>query len=74
MIQQFEQKNGFVTNEARRDGERIGFEMETNTGEKSMLADTNFKTNFKVSRYFVSIENLDSIIPQVEDFEDNDFL
>jgi len=74
IIQQFDNKVGFVTNEVRKDGERIGFEIETNAGEKSMLANVDFKTNFKVSRYFVDIENLDLMISKVENFEKNDFL
>src|SRR3989344_7593928 len=74
IIQQFEHKVGFVTNEVRKDGERIGFEIETNAGEKSMLANVNFKTNLKVSRYSVDIENLDLMISKVENFEKNDFL
>jgi len=74
VIKQFDHKVGFVTNEVRKDGERIGFEIETNTGEKSMLANVNFKTNFKVSRYFVNIENLELMIPRVEDFKKDDLL
>lgn len=74
IIEKIDQKVGFVTNEVRKDGERIGFEIETNTGEKSMLANVNFKTNFKVSKYFVDIKNLDLIIPKLEDFKDSDLL
>jgi nucleoside-triphosphatase len=74
IIKQFKNKVGFVTNEVRKDGERIGFEIETNTGEKSSLANVNFKTNLKVSRYFVDIENLDLMTSKVEDFEKDDLL
>jgi len=74
IIQQFEHKIGFVTNEVRKDAERIGFEIETNTGEKFMLANVDFKTSFKVSKYFVDIENLDLMISKVENFEKNNFL
>ena len=74
IIRKIDHKVGFVTNEIRKDGEIIGFEIETNSGEKTMLANVNFKTNFKVSRYFVDIKNLDLIIPKVERFKSNDFL
>src|SRR3990167_373772 len=74
LIQKFDQKVGFVTNEVRKDGERVGFELETHTGEKSMFANMNFKTNFKVSRYFVDVDNLEVIIPKVENFRNGDFL
>src|SRR3989344_397150 len=74
LITNFDQKVGFVTNEVRKDGERIGFELENHKGEKSMLANVDFKTNFKVSRYFVDINNLGEIIPSVDQFDDHDFL
>ena len=74
IIQQFDQKIGFNTNEVLENGERIGFEIETNAGDNSMLANVNFKTDFKVSKYFVNIKNLDAIIPSVNKFNKNDLL
>ena len=74
IIQQVGNRVGFITNEVRKDGERIGFELENHKGEKSMLANVDFKTNFKVSRYFVNIKNLDEIIPSVNQFSVHDFL
>ena len=74
LIANFDKKVGFITNEVRKDGERIGFELENHKGEKSMLANVDFKTNFKVSRYYVDIKNLDEIIPSVHNFNEHDFL
>lgn len=74
IIQNFDHKVGFVTNEVRKDGERIGFELETHKREKSMLANVDFKTNLKVSRYFIDIKNLDKTIPYVDKFDERDFL
>ena len=74
LITNFDQKVGFVTHEVRKDGERVGFELETHNGEKSLLANVDFKTNFKVSRYFVDIKNLDEIIPSVDKFDEGDFI
>lgn len=74
LIANFDQKVGFVTNEIRKDGERVGFELETHSGEKFMLANVDLKTNLKVSRYFVDIRNLDEIIPSVDKFDKHDFL
>lgn len=74
IIQKFENRVGFITNEVRKDGERIGFEIVTNAGEKSMLANIEFKTDLKVSKYFVDIENLDLMISKVENFNQNDIL
>ena len=74
VISNYEKKVGFVTNEIREGNERIGFVIETYLGEKSVLADINFKTKFKVSRYFVNVKNLNSIIPKVAKFNNEDLL
>lgn len=74
LISNFENKVGFVTNEIRENGERIGFEIETYLGEKSVLANINLKTDFKVSRYFVDVISIDNIIPKVTKFGDEDLL
>ncbi len=74
IIPKFNPKVGFVTNEVRKDNERVGFELETHTGQKTMLAHVDFITNLKVSRYFVEIKNLDEIIPSVDKFNEHDFL
>ncbi len=74
LITNFDQKVGFITNEVRKYGDRVGFELENHKGEKSMLANVDFKTNLKVSRYFVDIKNLDEIIPSLEKFNESDFL
>ncbi len=73
-ISDYENKIGFVTNEVRKNGERIGFEIETHSGEKSILAHVDLKSDFKVSKYFVNIANLDAIIPTVIKFNKNDLL
>ena len=74
LIANIDQKVGFVTNEIRKDGERVGFDLENHQGEKSVLAHVDFKTDFKVSRYFVDIKNLDDMIPSVNKFGENDLL
>ncbi len=68
------QKVGFVTHELREAGERFGFETETHTGEKIVLASTKLQTDFKVSKYFVAPKNLDAIVPHVASFTNNDLL
>ncbi len=74
VVADFENKVGFVTNEIREDNERTGFEIETNDGFKSTLASVNFKTDYKVSRYFVNVDNLDAIIPRVEQYNSSALL
>lgn len=67
-------KVGFITKEIRADGQRAGFEIQTHLRNKTTLASIDFTTLYKVSRYFVSVENLNSVIPEVSKFADNDTL
>lgn len=67
-------KVGFVTNEILGEDGRVGFEIETHTGHTAVLAHVDFETEEKVSKYFVDIRNLDSMLPEVSDFEGSDFL
>ncbi|MFH1253719.1 MAG: nucleoside-triphosphatase [Candidatus Uhrbacteria bacterium] len=74
VISGLENKIGFVTNEVRENGERIGFEIETHLGEKSTLASVNFQTDFRVSKFFVNVNNLDEMIPKVSEFNNENLL
>lgn len=74
IIQNIDHKVGFVTNEVRDTGERVGFEIETNTGKKSMLAHVDFKSNLRVSRYYVNTKNLGTIVSTVTEFKEKDLL
>lgn len=67
-------KVGFVTNEILGPEGRLGFEIETHAGEKKILAHVDFKTPQKVSKYFVDTQNLESIIPAVSDFRNQQLL
>src|SRR4030042_717191 len=74
VIAKYKDKVGFITKEVLRDGKRTGFEIITNLGKRVMLADVNFKTNYRVSKYFVDIKNLESIIPKISIFTEKDIL
>ena len=74
VIAGYQNKVGFITNEIREKGERVGFEIETHLGETAVLAHVNFKTSYKVSRYFVDTDNLDAIIPKVKEFSNDKML
>ncbi|OGI61983.1 hypothetical protein A2645_00910 [Candidatus Nomurabacteria bacterium RIFCSPHIGHO2_01_FULL_39_9] len=74
VISSIPNKIGFVTNEVRVDEKRIGFELQTHIGSRAMLASVDFNSPYKVSKYFVDIKNLESIIPEVSNFSSNDFL
>lgn len=67
-------KVGFVTNEILGEYGRVGFEIETYAGHKTILSHVDFKTQSKVSKYFVNVENLESVLPEISDTEDGDIL
>jgi len=74
VVVDFQDRVGFVTKEIRVDGQRTGFEIQTHLGNKVVLASVDFTTLNKVSKYFVSVENLDSMIPEISKFTDKDLL
>jgi len=74
VISSYQNKVGLVTNEIREQGARIGFCVETSAGAKSVIASVNFSTNFQVSKYFVNLENLDIILPEIAKFNSADLL
>ncbi|HEV7449510.1 MAG TPA: nucleoside-triphosphatase [Candidatus Paceibacterota bacterium] len=67
-------KTGFVTDEIRGEHGRLGFEIVTSIGAKSVLAHVDFAMPIKVSKYSVNIENLKAILPAVIDFLPQDIL
>jgi len=74
LIANIPNKMGFVTNEILGETERLGFEIETHSGHKKTFAHVDFKTDIKVSRYFVDIKKLEEILPEVSDFGNDVFL
>ncbi len=74
LIAEIPNKVGFVTNEVLAKNGRVGFEMEIHTGHKVTLAHIDFKTAHQVSKYFVDIENLESLVPEVSNFDSKNFL
>ncbi len=55
------EKIGFYTEEIREKNERIGFKIITLSGKQEILAHKDYITPYKVSKYYVSIENLEKI-------------
>jgi len=74
VISAFPKKVGFVTHEIREASDRVGFEIETHSGKKTVLASTKQQTNFRVSKYFVAPDNLNAIIPEVAHYASDDLL
>ncbi|MGY5855127.1 MAG: NTPase [Candidatus Thorarchaeota archaeon] len=58
---------GFWSKEIREAGQRVGFAIETWSGKVGTLAHVEFKVGPKVSKYRVSIDNINSImVPELE--------
>lgn len=58
---------GFFTKEIREDKYRIGFEIETYSGHKKILASKkNYESQYKVSNYGVYLDNLNHIIKHLD--------
>lgn len=74
LINNIPNKIGFVTNEILVESGRAGFEVETHTGHKTVLAHVDFETQHRVSNYFVNIQSLESILPELSNFKDSDLL
>lgn len=74
LIVNIDNKLGFVTNEVLKNGEREGFELKTHKGDVLMFANVNFKSKYKVSRYYVDLDGLNKVIAEVKDFNNNTFL
>ncbi|GJQ60612.1 MAG: AAA family ATPase [Candidatus Scalindua sp. AMX11] len=53
--------HGFYTEEERVGGKRVGFIMTTLDGKRGYLAHQDFKSDFHIRRYGVSIENIENI-------------
>ena len=67
--------SGFLSYEIREKGRRMGFAIETLTGKKGTLAHINLNTGFKVGKYHVSVEDIESIIiPELEKARKSDNL
>jgi nucleoside-triphosphatase len=59
--------SGFLTRELRERGRRVGFEIETFTGERGLLAHVDIKGPPRVSRYGVDVEQFERLaLPELE--------
>ncbi|MCM8765163.1 MAG: nucleoside-triphosphatase [Candidatus Omnitrophica bacterium] len=68
-------KGGFFTEELRKEGRRVGFNIVTLSGKETILAHKYFDTPYKVSIYSVSIENLEAIaVKEIEESIKSDCL
>ncbi len=67
--------SGFYTQEIREHGRRTGFMIRTLDGNRGYLAHVDIKSPHKVSKYGVSLENIDSIaVPSIEVTTDEEII
>ena len=74
LVEGVENKQGFLTMEMQEDGQRVGFKIATASGTEAILASIGLESPIRVSRYGVSVENLDRVIPELETFSPKDQL
>ena len=58
---------GFVTNEIRVNGERVGFEVEFMSGRKVQLAHRGFESPLRVGKYGIDRRVIDQLLPEAID-------
>ncbi len=54
---------GFLTEELRQDGQRVGFEMQTFSGASATMAHVDLQTPYIVGRYRVDVDAMDRLMP-----------
>ncbi len=68
-------KRGFLTREVLDNkGKRSGFEIVCDDGERQMLADVDFNSGYKVSKYKVDVASFDLLMANFYRFFSNQFL
>jgi nucleoside-triphosphatase len=60
------QLRGFYTEEIRQDGRRRGFKLISLDGREAVLADTEIKSPYRVSRYRVDIKGFERFLSELD--------
>ncbi len=74
LIQNIENKKGFLTKEILENGYRTGFKIITYNGKEKILASTKLNRPYKISKYFVDIKGFEEILPEFFKIKDNEIL
>ncbi|MEW6455166.1 MAG: NTPase [Acidobacteriota bacterium] len=61
LIENVESAGGFYTQEIRKGGERVGFEIITLDGKKGILARKGLKSSHTLGKYGINVEDLEEI-------------
>lgn len=57
----FKNIGGFYTSEIRREGERVGFAINTLNGKTGRLAEVGFESPYRLGKYGIDMKSLESI-------------
>ena len=74
LIEEISFKRGLVAMEVRKAGERVGFNLQDNSGRKAPLARTSKATEYPVGRYFVDIASFDAFIEPLFEYKTKQLL
>lgn len=67
-------KQGFITSEIAKDGQRVGFELVSSQGKRVHFADVDSTCKIRVSRYGVDVRSLDGFIDELPKVDQNALL
>ena len=65
LLQNIDNKQGFITSEVAKDGQRTGFELVSAEGPRALLADIHSSSEKRVSRYGVNVDSLNEFIDKL---------
>jgi nucleoside-triphosphatase len=74
VVENIQNKIGFLTKEIRKEGIRTGFELVSCNGEVEVIADITEVTQNKVGKFYVQIENVDPFFGKIPSYEKDDLL
>ncbi|MDB5161224.1 MAG: putative NTPase [Candidatus Saccharibacteria bacterium] len=74
LVNDIDNKLGFVTTEVSENGSRTGFELVSALGSRALLASIDSPSEIRVSRYGVNLDILNSFIAELPPIEDDQLL
>lgn len=74
LLEDSKHKRGMAAAEVLQDGERIGFDLQDDSGRTAALARTGYQTDIAVGRYYVDLQSLDAFIEPLFDIAPDQLL
>ena len=73
-IESVPDKQGFVADEMRENGERTGFRLVSSEGKTAMLASVDSESDIRVSKYGVELESLEQFLDELPPLDANNLI